>query len=377
MEKNADENESGEVYVSAKEEEGGGEKIIKSALKKRTPYGREESGKKKNGHVRFGVVDVNEFDRQIYLDAHGAPKVRLGFKEQNHFRKRLGSWEDLRASSRRIGEELRTDLAELGRSLFLASNTVSIVRQTPTEDASSGAVNNSGHGNVSFAVSEDGMPVVGCEGFLWKKGTDVEKWKKRWFELKPNGLLVYYDKKEKPKRKMKGACVLSEKTQIIVLPDSHHGRNRCFQITNLDWKAHKLKKRSRYDLTLQVVTPSYVELEKWSNVFRSVRSHVYPDATDWIEVITSADQQLGIELRVHEDLALINRIFPHAPAQMRIICIGMRLVAINGVDMRHMTGRQVFQHLVALKGKEKCLAFAIPTEEDFHHSSSDSDEGGS
>jgi len=50
---------------------------------------------------------------------------------------------------------------------------------------------------------------------------------------------------------------------------------------------------------------------------------------------------------------------------MRIICLGMRLVAINGTDMRHLTGRQVFQHLVALKGKEKRLAFAVPSEEDF------------
>ena len=50
---------------------------------------------------------------------------------------------------------------------------------------------------------------------------------------------------------------------------------------------------------------------------------------------------------------------------MRIICLGMRLVAINGTDMRHLSGRKVFQLVVSLKGKEKRLAFAIPTEEDF------------
>ena len=202
----------------------------------------------------------------------------------------------------------------------------------------------------------------------------MEKWKKRWFELKPNGLLVYYDKREPSKRKMKGACGISDKTQIIVLPDRMHGRARCFKITNLDWKAHKLKSRGRYDLTLQVVTSTMAELERWTNVFRAVRAHVHHDAPDWIEVLTSPEQQLGIELRVHEDLALINRIFPHAPAQMRIICLGMRLVAINGTDMRHLSGRKVFQHLVSLKGKEKRLAFAIPTEEDFGGTSSQSSD---
>lgn len=272
---------------------------------------------------------------------------------------------------RRIGEELRTDLAELGRSLFLASNNVSIVRQTPLESDSRSRTN----GDVSFALKDDGTPIVGCEGWLFKKGTAVEKWKKRWFELKPNGLLVYYDKEEPGKRKMKGACGISERTQITVLPDGMHNRSRCFEISNLDWKAHKLKKRSRYDLTLQVVTPTLAELEKWTNVFRAVRSHVYSDVPDWIEVLTSPEQQLGIELRVHEDLALINRIFPHAPMQMRIICIGMRLVAINGQDMRHLSGRQLFQHLVALKGKEKRLAFSIPTEEDFAGSDSESEGG--
>ena len=202
----------------------------------------------------------------------------------------------------------------------------------------------------------------------------MEKWKKRWFELKPNGLLVYYDKREPSKRKMKGACGISDKTQIIVLPDRMHGRARCFKITNLDWKAHKLKNRGRYDLTLQVVTSTMAELERWTNVFRAVRAHVHHAAPDWIEVLTSPEQQLGIELRVHEDLALINRIFPHAPAQMRIICLGMRLVAINGTDMRHLSGRKVFQHLVSLKGKEKGLAFAIPTEEDFGGTSSQSSD---
>ena len=319
--------------------------------------------KKSGARVSFGVVDVKEFDRQIYLDAHGAPKVRLGIKEQNHFRKRLGSWEEMRGGHRRIGEDLRTDLAALGRSLFLASNAVSIVRQTPHEHTTSDRKH--GPGNVSFAVSKDGIPVVGCEGWLWKKGTAVEKWKKRWFELKPNGLFVYYDKQNPSKRSMKGACVITKETQIIVLPTSHHGRNLCFQLTSLDWKAHKLKKRARYDLTLQVVSGTLTDLEKWTNVIRSVRSHVFPEIMDWIEIVTAADQQLGIELRVHEDLALINRIFPHAPMQMRIICLGMRLVAINGTDMRHLTGRQVFQHLVALKGKEKRLAFAVPSEEDF------------
>lgn len=348
----------------------GEERAIKGVLKKGHD-GSRKSGRKE-ARVSFGVVDVKEFDRQIYLDAHGAPKVRLGFKEQNHFRKRLNSWEDLRIDQRRNGEALRTDLAELGRSLFLSSNTVSIVRQTPHESASR---ESSGGGSVSFAVKKDGTPIVGCEGWLWKKGTDVEKWKKRWFELKPNGLLVYYDKKEHTKRKMKGACGMSENTQIIVLPDSYYGRSHCFQVTNLDWKAHKLKKRSRYDLTLQIASPSsLIQLEKWTNVLRSIRSHVFVTVPDWIEVVTSADQQLGIELRVHEDLALINRIFPHAPSQMRIICIGMRLVSINGTDMRHLTGRQVFQHLVGLKGKEKRLGFAIPTEEDFAASSASEDD---
>jgi hypothetical protein len=191
-------------------------------------------------------------------------------------------------------------------------------------------------------------------------GTDRAKWKKRWFELKPNGLLMYYDA-EGSGRNMKGACKISDQSQIVLLPTQLYKRSRCFRVTNLEWKAHKIKERARYDLTLQVTQPNLAELERWTNVFRSVRSHVYPDCLDWIEVMTNPEEQLGIELRVHEDLAIINRFFPHAPMQMRVICCGMRLVAINGKDMRNLTGRQVFSQLVGLKGQRKLLAFAFPT----------------
>ena len=124
---------------------------------------------------------MQEFDRQIYLDAHGAPKVRLGFRETNHFRKRLGSFETLRSEEgRRVGEELRTDLAKLGKSLFLASNTVSIVGSTGEDDDDEEEKNSSSTGKsdrknsrnmmASFAVMPDGTPIVGCSGWLYKKG---------------------------------------------------------------------------------------------------------------------------------------------------------------------------------------------------------------
>jgi hypothetical protein len=61
-----------------------------------------------------------------------------------------------------VGEELRTDLAALGKSLFLASNTVSIVRSTgEDDDESSNSTgkkknSNSRHNMASFAVMPDG-----------------------------------------------------------------------------------------------------------------------------------------------------------------------------------------------------------------------------
>jgi len=326
---------------------------LKSALK-------HKDSPRKRGNVSFGEVNVREFDREIYMDSHGLPKVRMGPTKTTEYRRRLESWESEHQNIRRVGEDLRTDLAELGRSLFMDSHSVNIVRETtPSNQSQVGMKKRNPLPSPAFAVMSDGTPVVGCEGWLWKMGTDRAKWKKRWFELKPNGLLMYYDKKG-PGRTMKGACCISEKSQIVLLATQLHKRSRCFKFTNLDWKAHKIKKRARYDLTLQVTQQSLMELERWTNVFRTVRGHVYPDCLDWIEVMTNPEEQLGIELRVHEDLAIINRFFAHAPMQMRVICCGMRLVAINGKDMRNLTGRQVFSQLVGLKGQAKRLAFAFP-----------------
>ena len=79
-----------------------------------------------------------------------------------------------------MGEELRTDLAKLGKSLFLASNTVSIVGSTGEDDdeeeknsSSAGGKSdkkNSRNMMASFAVMPDGTPIVGCSGWLYKKG---------------------------------------------------------------------------------------------------------------------------------------------------------------------------------------------------------------
>ena len=79
-----------------------------------------------------------------------------------------------------MGEELRTDLAKLGKSLFLASNTVSIVGSTGEDDdeeeknsSSTGGKSdkkNSRNMMASFAVMPDGTPIVGCSGWLYKKG---------------------------------------------------------------------------------------------------------------------------------------------------------------------------------------------------------------
>ena len=114
-----------------------------------------------------------------------------------------------------------------------------------------------------------------------------------------------------------GACGLSEKTKIVLLPNQLFNRPRCFQLTSLDWKAQKIKQRARYDLTLQVADQTLAELEKWTNVVRRVRAHVFSaQKQDWIEVMTGPDEQLGIELRVHENFAIINRFFPHAPMQV-------------------------------------------------------------
>jgi hypothetical protein len=50
---------------------------VRSALKGSRKKFSDSAGKKSTAskedqaHVRFGVVDVKEFDRQIYLDAHG------------------------------------------------------------------------------------------------------------------------------------------------------------------------------------------------------------------------------------------------------------------------------------------------------------------
>ena len=76
-----------------------------------------------------------------------------------------------------MGEELRTDLAKLGKSLFLASNTVSIVGSTGEDDdeknsSSAGEKSdkkNSRNMMASFAVMPDGTPIVGCSGWLYKR----------------------------------------------------------------------------------------------------------------------------------------------------------------------------------------------------------------
>ena len=83
-----------------------------------------------------------------------------------------------------MGEELRTDLAKLGKSLFLASNTVSIVRSTGEDDegeeeeasaSSDDKKNNSRSMMASFAVMPDGTPIVGCSGWLYKKGRSISQ----------------------------------------------------------------------------------------------------------------------------------------------------------------------------------------------------------
>lgn len=310
-------------------------------------------------HVHFGSVNVREFGVQIYLDeTSGVAKVRMGSEKTNEYNRRLESWESDHGA-RRFGDQLRTDLAAIGRELFKNSQTVSVVQQGPSEDDPEPREH-----SVAFDVDKTGAFVLGCKGWLMKKGTDVAKWKKRWFEITPFGLLQYYDQADRKTRKLKGACALSRESKVTTLPTSMFGRSDCFEFTNLDWRAAKIKTRSRYNLTMQVLGDTQHqaqrELEKWTNVMRTVRRHVFPSVPDEIEVLTSADEQLGIELHVHENYAIINRFFPHAPKQMRIVQEGMQLVAINRKDLRDQKGRDVFTHLVALKGQQKRLAFAYP-----------------
>ena len=134
-------------------------------------------------------------------------------------------------------------------------------------------------------------------------GTQVEKWKKRWFELKPNGLLVYYDKREPSKRKMKVHVVYLTRHRLSSCPIECTVEHDVLK-SRIWIEAHKLKNRGRYDLTLQVVTSTMAELERWTNVFRAVSMFIT------LHPIGSSSHESGAttryELRVH-GAALINR----------------------------------------------------------------------